>query len=273
MDFADTFSVSSEWVLTNAMAALTALVMLVLGWILSGVLARSIYRSLPGGRKVDETIAPILAQIVRYGVLLVTIIIVLGQFGVETASMLAVLGAAGLAIALALQGTLSNIAAGVMLIWLRPFQAGEYINAESTAGTVVEIGLFGTRLRTFDGLYVFVPNSQLWDSRITNFSREKTRMVEVKVRIAYTADIAKARQVLLDIAKDERVLADPEPSVFVADLSEIAVQMALRVWVAADDFWTVQIEFTERTKLEFDAAGIEIPYNRLGFDVTGEAPA
>src|SRR5690606_10626685 len=145
-------------------------------------------RSLPGGRQVDKTLAPVLSQLVRYGILIVTVIVVLGQFGVETASILAVVGAAGIAIALALQGTLSNIAAGVMLIWLRPFHTGEYIDAEGIAGTVVEIGLFGTRLRTYDGIYLFVPNSQLWDSRITNFSRESTRMVEIKVGISYDAD-------------------------------------------------------------------------------------
>jgi small conductance mechanosensitive channel len=270
MDYAETFSVSTEWILANAMSVLTALIVLVAGWFLAGFLANAVNRSLPNGRRIDETIAPILAQVVRYGVLLITVVIVLSQFGVETASMLAVLGAAGLAIALALQGTLSNIAAGVMLIWLRPFHSGEYIDAEDTAGTVVEIGLFGTRLRTYDGLYVFVPNSQLWDSRITNFSREKTRMVDIAVGVGYQADIGKARTVLLDLAEDERVLPDPAPSVFVSALDASAVTMGLRVWVASSNYWAVKTEFLERAKIELDNAGIEIPYNKLDINILRE---
>src|SRR5690606_3730986 len=143
---------------------------LMVGWFLSGFLSRGAGNLLPRTGRFDNTITPLVSQIVRYGVLVITFVIVLSQFGVRTASILAVLGAAGLAIALALQGTLSNIAAGVMLIWLRPFSVGEYVDAEGTAGTVVEIGLFGTRLRTYDGIYVFVPNSRLWDAKITNFS-------------------------------------------------------------------------------------------------------
>ncbi|GHA15541.1 mechanosensitive ion channel protein [Devosia pacifica] len=268
MENGEIFSVSTEWILSNALSLLTALIVLAAGWILSGFLAKNVGKVLPNGKQMDQTIAPILSQVVRYGILLVTLIIVLGQFGVETASILAILGAAGLAIALALQGTLSNIAAGVMLIWLRPIRTGEYIDAEGLSGTVVEIGLFGTQLRTYDGIYVFAPNSQLWDARITNYTREATRMAEIKIGIAYDANIAQAREVLLNAAtSDERVLETPAPAVFVADLADSAVIMSLRAWTTGPNNWSTKNDLREKVKIELDNAGIEIPYNKLDVSI------
>ncbi|MEJ2459893.1 MAG: mechanosensitive ion channel family protein [Novosphingobium sp.] len=182
------------------------------------------------------------------------------------------LGAAGLAIALALQGTLSNIAAGVMLIWLRPIAVGEYIDAEGTAGTVVEIGLFATRLRAADGVYVFAPNSVIWNKRIANYSRETRRRIDIKVGIGYGDDISKARDVLMKIAADEtRVLADPAPEVHVSGLGDSSVEMLLRVWVPNVDYWTILFAFTERAKRDFDANGISIPFNQLDVHLDGAA--
>lgn len=263
MEIMELWTVSSEWALANLMNLVTALVVLLAGWYLSGVLSRGSRELLPKTRRIDTTIAPLLAQIVRYGVLVVTMVIVLGQFGVQTASMLAVLGAAGLAVALALQGTLSNLASGILLIWLRPFNVGEYVDAEGTAGTVVEIGLFGTRLRTYDGIFVFAPNTKIWSSRIVNYTRERTRMIETKVGIAYTADIAAARAALLEVATDERVLDDPKPFVFVAALQDSSVVLCLRSWVKGSEWWQANVDFLEQAKLRLDAAGIEIPYNKL----------
>jgi len=273
MEYAQVLTVSTEWLISNTVSVASAFLILWVGWWLSKFLSNHVATLLPRTRRIDNTITPLVSQLVRYGVLIVTFIAVLGQFGVQTASILAVLGAAGLAIALALQGTLSNIAAGVMLIWLRPFNAGEYIDAEGIAGTVVEIGLFGTRMRTFDGIYIYVPNSKLWDARITNFTRETTRMVEIKVGIAYTADIAKARAVMLEIAKDERVLAEPAPSVFVSNLGESSVEMAMRVWVNGPNWWSTKIDFMEKVKTRFDQNGIEIPYNKLDINILRRTPA
>ena len=272
MEYAQLMSVSTEWVVDNALNVMTALLVLSVGWFLAGLLSRSVRQVLPRTRRIDETIAPILSQVTRYGVIVITVVIVLGQFGVETASILAVLGAVGLAIALALQGTLSNIAAGVMIIWLRPFSAGEYIDGEGIAGTVVEIGLFGTRLRTYDGIFVFVPNSRLWNAKIVNYTREPKRMIETRVGIAYDADLARARTALLSIAAgDERVQAEPAPFVFVANLGASSVDLVMRSWVKSADWWQANVDFQERAKLALDAASVEIPYGKMDVYVRGGA--
>ncbi len=267
MEYAQIFSFSTEWVVENALSVLTALIVLWLGWFLSGFLSRQMRRVLPHTQRIDQTIGPLISEVVRYGIIVVTVVIVLGQFGVQTASILAVLGAAGLAIALAMQGTLSNIAAGVMIIWLRPFHVGEYIDAEGTAGTIVEIGLFSTRMRTYDGIFLFVPNSRLWDAKVTNFTREQNRMIETRVGISYEADLHRARKALLEIAKDERVLAEPEPFVFVASLGASSVDLVMRSWVASSDWWRTNVDFNERAKLALDAEGIEIPYGKLDVNI------
>jgi small conductance mechanosensitive channel len=272
MQYAELFTVSGEWLLANALNVAVALLVAVAGWHLSRFLSSHARNLLPRTRRIDATIAPLLAWVVRYGILVITTIIVLGQFGVQTASILAVLGAAGLAVALALQGTLSNLAAGVMLVWLRPFNVGEAVDCDGISGTVVEIGLFGTRLRTYDGLFVFAPNSRLWAARIINYSRERTRMVETKVGIAYGADIAAARAALLEVARDERVLSDPEPTVFVDSLGDTAVVLCLRVWAKGGDWWAVTIDFRERIKTAFDAAGIEIAHRRSELYLREVAP-
>jgi small conductance mechanosensitive channel len=263
MDYTQFINASTVWIADNVTRILTACIILFGGFWLAGFAARQVRALLPKTRRVDDTLAPLLSQILRYSIIIMTTVIALSQFGIQTTSILAVLGAAGLAVALALQGTLSNIASGVMLIWLRPFSVGEYINAEGTSGSVMEVGLFATQLKTYDGIFIFVPNSKLWDSRITNYSRESRRMIETKISIAYDADIHKAREELLKIAKDERVLPDPEPFVFVATLGASSVDLVMRSWVAGSDWWRANVDFQERAKLAFDAAGIEIPYGKL----------
>jgi small conductance mechanosensitive channel len=252
-----------DWLAANWATMATAIAVLTAGWILAGYLSVHVGSLLPRTRRVDETVAPFISQVVRYGILVVTVVIVLSQFGVNTTSILAVLGAVGLAIALALQGTLANLAAGIMMIWLRPFNVGEYIDAEGITGTIVEVGLFGTRLRTYDGLQVFAPNSKLWSAKVTNYSRLRTRMVETKVGIAYTADISAAREALLGVATDPRVLPEPAPFVFVDALGDSAVVLCLRSWVKTTEWWQANVDFREDAKRRLDAAGVEIPYNKL----------
>lgn len=271
MEYAQLFDTSTVWIIDNALNVLTALAILVAGFFLAGFISRHAVDFLPRTRAIDNTIAPLLTQVARYGILIVTFIVVLSQFGVDTTSILAVVGAAGLAIALAMQGTLSNMAAGIMMIWLRPFNVGEYIDAEGTTGTVIEIGLFGTRLRTYDGIFVFAPNSIIWNARVVNYTREKTRMVETKIGIAYTADIGKARDALLGVATDKRVLSEPAPFVFVDSLGDSAVVLCLRSWVKGTEWWQSNVDFREAAKLRLDAAGIEIPYNQLDLYIK-EAP-
>ena len=189
------------------------------------------------------------------------LIAVLSNFGVQTASIIAVLGAAGLAIGLALQGTLSNIAAGVMILVLRPLKVDEFVEAGSVSGTVVEITLFTTLLKTPDGVFISAPNSQIWNSAIKNYSRNPTRRLDIKVGISYDDDVDAALDFLKNlVASDARVLKDPEPMSFVANLGESSVDLTARGWVATSEFWPTFWDLSRRSKTELEAAGFSIPF-------------
>jgi small conductance mechanosensitive channel len=210
---------------------------------------------------VDPTLRGVLKAMVRWGLLVIVFVAALSQLGVATTSMLAALGAIGLAIGLALQGTLANIAAGIMLLWLRPFRVGEYIEAGDAAGTITEVGLFATHMTTFEGVALFVPNSRLWDTKIVNFTRSSPRMVREPFGIAYEDDIAKARKVLLKVATaHEKVLADPQPGIYVNALGDNAVALELRAWALGPDWVQTRFDLIEGGKLALDAAGISIPF-------------
>jgi small conductance mechanosensitive channel len=268
MDYNQFVDVSTVWIADNVTRVLTACLILFVGFWLAGMISRQVRALLPHTGRVDNTLAPLVSQILRYGIIIITVVVALSQFGIQTTSILAVLGAAGLAIALALQGTLSNIASGVMLIWLRPFSVGDAIDAEGISGSVIEVGLFATELRTYDGIFIFVPNSRLWNAKIMNFSREANRMVEIKIGIGYEADMGKARDVLLAAAKkDERVLVDPVPTVHVGALGAISVEAVLRAWVKNGDWWGTKIDLTEKAKAALEAAGIRIPYSQVDLAV------
>jgi small conductance mechanosensitive channel len=212
-------------------------------------------------RGFDETLRLFFSKILRYGILILVGITVLAQFGVQTASIIATLGAVGLAIGLALQGTLQNIAAGIMLLALRPFRVGEYITVGSLAGTVLEIGLFATVLRTWDGLYVMAPNSQLWNSAVTNFSRNARRLNECAVGIGYGDDLPLALKTLADLAAaDKRVIDDPAPITYVKELGASTVLVVLRYWTASPDAWATKVDMIKAIKATFDAKGISMPF-------------
>lgn len=245
------FGISTAWIIANVWSVLVALAVLTGGWILAGLVSRHVGSLLGHRIKRDATVGPLISQIVRYAILFVTFIIVLGQFGVETASILAVLGAAGLAIALALQGTLSNIAAGILLIFLRPFNVGDYIDADGIIGTVVEVGLFGTQLRTLEGVYVFAPNSKLSNAKITNYSREATRIVELKFTVPRTADLNEVRSKVEAGLGGERIKA---PEVSVDTLANDAITMAVRVPVKSADWIRARGSLQEKLKLVLDEA-------------------
>jgi small conductance mechanosensitive channel len=243
-----------------------ALLLLFVGWIASGVLSRWAREGLGRIHGIDATLAQFFSNVIRYAILVIVIVMVLGQFGVQTASILAALGAIGLAIGLALQGTLQNIAAGIMLLVLRPFRVGEYIDTGSVNGIVQDIGLFATELKTYDGLYRLAPNSLLWNVPVTNYSRLSTRMHDFKVGIAYEDDIEKAISILLDLANnDERVLQDPAPAAFVMDLGDNAVVLALRYWANSSVWWMTSRDMTKRTKEAFNEAGISIPFPQVTY--------
>lgn len=238
------------WLTANALPLLAAIAVLAAGWHLARLAARAIRQWLPRANGVDSNFAPLLSQVARYGIIVLAVVMALNLLGVSNASVLAVLGAAGLAVALALQGTLANIAAGIMLIWLRPIAIGEFIQGDGVAGVVVEIGLFGTQLRSSSGLFIFTPNQKLWASSITNHSREPRRRIDVNVSVPDSIDIAKSRTILLRIAaSDQRILADPQPIVHVESFSGAAVNMQLRAWVATPDYLETLYALTEQAKL------------------------
>lgn len=240
---------------------LGAILILVVGWWVAGRAAALVRHSLRNAKFVDATLKPLAASIVRYAILVFVIIAVLSNFGVETTSIIAVLGAAGLAIGLALQGTLSNIAAGVMILILRPLKIDEFVEAGAVSGTVVEITLFTTLLKTPDGVFISAPNSQIWNSAIKNYSRNPTRRLDIKVGISYDDDVDAALEFLTNlVASDERVLKDPEPMSFVANLGESSVDLTARGWVNTSDFWPTFFDLTRKSKTELEAAGFSIPF-------------
>jgi small conductance mechanosensitive channel len=193
---------------------------------------------------------------------------------VQTASIIAALGAAGLAIGLALQGTLQNIASGIMLLVLRPFRVGEYITVGDLAGTVLEIGLFATQLRTWDGLYVMAPNNQLWNNAVTNYSRNSRRLDECAVRITYDDDIGLALRVFSELAKaDARILDDPAPVPYVKELSDTGIMVVLRYWTASSDWWATKNDLLKAARETFEMKGISIPFTQRQIRVVGTPAA
>ncbi len=240
---------------------LGALAILIAGTFVAGWARRSVLKVLNRAPRVDETLKPVLASIVRYAILVFVLIAVLAQFGVQTTSIIALLGAAGLAVGLALQGTLQNIAAGIMLLFLRPFRVGDYIDADGLSGTVDEIGLFTTQLRTYQGIYLETPNARLWNSAILNYSRVEARRLDIVVGISYDDDIDKALAALLELmTSDSRANAEPEPQVMVQELADSAVNINLRCWAAAGDYWGLLFDLNKAVKQRLDAEGITIPF-------------
>ena len=246
---------------TYGLELIAALVILVFGWWLAGRVQKLILRALDRLPRMDATLKPFLSSLARYAIIAVTLVAVLARLGVQTTSIIAVLGAAGLAIGLALQGTLQNIAAGIMLLLLRPFRVGDYIDAGGISGTVDEIGLFTTDMTTFDGVYRSVPNASLWNTSILNYSRLPTRRMDASVGIAYEDDVERAMALLLDhLKQDSRILSDPAPQVVVTNLGESSVDLSLRCWAERSDFWALKFELNKNAKLWLDAAGISIPF-------------
>ena len=238
-----------------------AIVILIVGYWLAGKLSKAIRRWLDRFERVDSTLKPLFANIVRYVVLIVTLVAVLAQFGVQTTSIIAVLGAAGLAIGLALQGTLQNIAAGIMLLLLRPFKVGDFIDAAGKMGTVIELGLFSTEFKTPDGICIITPNGSIWGASVTNYSRNATRRIDVVAGISYNDDIDKARDVLLGLMTgDDRVLKDPAPETMVVALGDSSVNINMRCWVNSGDYWGTLTDLNQSAKVQIEAAGCSIPY-------------
>lgn len=239
-----------------------AAAIIVIGYWVAGRVNRYIVSSSDKNPRIDDTLGRFFGSIAYYVVMAIVGISVLNLLGVQTTSLVALVGAAGLAIGLALQGALSNLAAGVMLIMFRPFKVGQFVEAGGNSGTVKAIDLFTTELTTVDNVQIIVPNGAIWGSPITNYSAHDTRRVDMVFGVSYGANLAEAEQAIRDlIAADARILSEPAaPWVMVTNLGDSSVDFTVRVWCAASDYWALKFEFTRAVKEKFDSIGVDIPF-------------
>lgn len=239
---------------------IAAIVIFVVGrWVARAL--RNATKKMMAKGNVDETLISFVGNLTYIALLAFVIIAALNQLGIQTTSFIAVIGAAGLAIGLALQGSLANFAAGVLMIIFRPFKAGDYIEGAGVAGTVEEIQIFATQLKTPDNKTIIVPNAKMMGDNITNYSAKDTRRVDMVIGVGYGDDLKKVREILEDIlAKDDRFLEDPAPTIGVLELGDNSVNFAVRPWVKKEDYWGAYFDVTETVKRRFDEEGISIPY-------------
>jgi len=249
---------------------LLAVITLAVGWWLINKLTHKVGKLL-ALRNADLALQGFISSLANIILKVLLIVSVASMIGVETTSFVAAIGAAGLAIGLALQGSLANFAGGVLILLFRPFRIGDWIEAQGISGTVDSIQIFHTVLRTGDNKTVIVPNGNLSNGIITNYNRQPTRKVVFDVGVDYDADLQKAREVLLELAKDERVLADPAPVAVVSTLGDSAITLSLRVWVKTADYWDVMFRFNELSRDRLREAGIDIPFPQRVIRVVREA--
>ncbi len=263
-----------DLMLTKGLQVIWALVILAAGWWIARMVRAWVRRALER-TTIERTLVPFVCSLIYYLTLTFVIVAVLGLFGIQTTSIITVIGAAGLAVGLALQGTLSNFAAGVMLLVFRPFKIGDYVEAAGTSGNVMEIGIFSTRLNTPDNIGVTLPNSSIYGQVIRNFSANDTRRVDMVIGISYSDDIGKAIETIREtLLKDERVLREPGPTVGVSDLADSSVNLVVRPWCRREDYWAVRFDLTRALKENLEAAGCSIPFPQRDvhlFQSTGAA--
>ena len=237
-----------------------AIIILVLGRIGAGI-GRSIVRRLLERAKTDHAIISFVSSLTFTLIIVLAVLAALAKFGIQTASFVAVLGAAGFAVGFALQGSLANFAAGILILVLRPFRVGDFVDGAGVAGSVKEIDLFTTVLATPDNIKIMVPNGKLFGDIIKNYSAFDTRRIDLVIGIGYSSDIQRAQEVMQEIIKaDERILTDPEPQIAVSELADSSVNFVVRPWVKKEDYWAVRFDLTRKIKEAFDQNGIEIPF-------------
>ena len=274
LNVGDSLHNASSWLVRNqevllsyAVNIVAAIAIIIVGMIVARVISNTVNR-LMLARKIDATVADFLSALVRYAVVAFTLIAALGRVGVQTASVIAVLGAAGLAVGLALQGSLANLASGVLLVTFRPFRAGEYVDLGGTAGTVLNVQIFSTTLRTADGKIIIIPNKKVIEGNITNFSREPARRNELIIGVGYDSDIELVKKLITDIIEsDDRILKDRERVVRLNELGASSINFVVRVWSKSSDLQNVYWDVLERIKRDFDANGISFPYPQMDVHV------
>lgn len=257
--FADLLTL--EFLASTAGSILGAVAILLLGWIVSSWMQHRVQNLGKRNRHLDEMLFDFLASIVRYVILGFTILFVLNTFGVQTTSVVAVIGAAGLAIGLALQGTLSNVAAGVMLILFRPIKIGDFVEVAGKMGTVKQINLNFTELADLTNVHVIVPNSEVWGNVIDNYSVNPTRRAEWTFGVGYGANLKDAETIIRDtIMADARAMPEPSPFIQVTSLGDSSVDFLVRVWCDAGDYFGFKADMTRQVKEALDAGGVDIPF-------------
>lgn len=260
MDVANLSGQLQELFVVHGIKILIALVIFIVGrWIVKAI--RNFLKSMMTKKNVDPEVNSFVCSLIYVTLLVFVIIAALAQVGIQTTSLIAVLGAASLAIGLALQGSLANFAAGVLLIIFRPFKVGDYVECAGTAGTVDEMQIFTTQLKSPDNKKIIIPNAKLLGDVITNYSAKETRRVDLVIGVSYGDDLQKVEKVLRDVlSKDERVLQDPAPTVAVLALADSSVNFAVRPWVKTGDYWSVYFDLTKSIKMRLDTEGISIPF-------------
>lgn len=252
------FITNSLWSFTPKL--FSAILILIVGRFLMRIINKGVRRFF-ASRDYDPALETFLQSFIRIALTIVLLLLVVTQLGVKTSSLVAMLGAAGLAIGLALQGSLSNFAGGVLILLFKPFKIGDWISAQGVDGSVKEISIFSTKLNTFGNQIAIIPNGQLANGNIINYNAEKTRRENFDIGISYNANIKLAKEILLEIcAKDDRIEKDPAPQVMVSSLGDSAVNLSLRFWAHNDVFWAAKFDLIEQAKLRFDQEGIEIPF-------------
>ncbi len=250
----------SNLIFTYGVNIAFALVILVLGWVFAKILKKTCVR-FALKIKLEQTLAGFFGNSIYIIVVIIAILAALGRLGVQTTSLIAILGAAGLAIGLAFKDSLSNFAAGIMIITYRPFKIGDYIDIGGSSGTVDELNVFFTTLKTPDNQVVYVPNNRFTTSDLINYSEQPVRRINLVIGVSYGDDLRKVRETLLELVKqDERLLPRPEPLVLVTQLADSSVNVAVRAWARTEDYWAAYFDLVENAKLRFDEVGISIPY-------------
>jgi small conductance mechanosensitive channel len=252
---------------------LAALVVFVLGRLIIAMIA-STFRSAAGRAGADTTLTHFLSNLLRITLLVLVALTALGILGVPTTNFLAILGAAGLAVGLALKDSLSNFSSGVMLVFFKPFRVGDFIDAAGISGVVEQISIFNTELRTPDNRAVIVPNSLIYGSSITNFSAKDTRRIDLVIGIGYGDEIHRAKELIQGVlSADERVLEDPAPTIMVLELGASSVDIAVRPWVQSVDYWPVRGELLEKIKQVLEDNGLSIPYPQRDVHIVSQVAA
>jgi small conductance mechanosensitive channel len=260
IDFEKLIPQIQEWLAFYGLRIIAAIAIFVIGrWVAKGL--RSALKRVMTKNKVDQTLVSFVCSII-YTVLIVFVVIAaLNQLGIQTTSLVAIMGAAGLAVGLALQGSLSNFAAGVLMIIFRPFKAGDYIEGGGVSGTVEEVQIFTTYLTTPDNKEIIVPNSKIMGDNIINYSAKETRRIELVVGVGYGDNLDQARAIIKQILEaDTRILKNPEPMIVISELGDSSVNFSIRPWVKTADYWGTYFDLLETIKKSFDREGISIPF-------------